>query len=66
MDYWELNQYVDTFTADADVCASKLKEWHQHGPNVSLLDLRKAYLQLQVSESLWPFESLVSLDWALD
>ena len=43
MDYWELNQYIDTFTADADVCACKLWEWRQHGSNVSLLDLRRAY-----------------------
>lgn len=47
MDFWELNQYVNAFMADADVCASKLWEWQQHGSNVSLLDLRKAYLQVQ-------------------
>lgn len=56
MDFRELNQYVDTFTADADVCASKPREWRQHGSNVSLLDLRKAYLQVLVGESLWPFQ----------
>ena len=59
MDYRELNQYVDTFMADADVCASKLQEWCQHGPNVSLLDLRRAYLQVRVSESLWPFQTVM-------
>ena len=46
MDYRELNQYDNTFTADADICACKLRERHQHGPNVSLLDLR-TYLQVQ-------------------
>ena len=59
MDYRELNQYVDTFTADADVCASKLRGWHQHGPNVSLLNLRRAYLQVRVSKSLWPFQTVM-------
>ena len=59
MDYRKLNQYVDTFTADADVCASKLRGWHQHGPNVSLLDLRRAYLPVRVSESLWPFQTVM-------
>ena len=59
MDYRELNQYVDAFTADADVCASKLREWRQQGANVSLLDLRKAYLQVRVSESLWPFQTVM-------
>ena len=59
MDYRELNQYVNTFMADADVFASKLREWHQLGPNASLLDLRRAYLQVQVSESLWPFQTVM-------
>ena len=59
MDYRELNQYVDTFMADADVCASKLRVWHQHGPNVSLFDLRRAYLQVRVSKSLWPFQTVI-------
>lgn len=26
MDYRELNQYVDTYTVNADVCAQKLRE----------------------------------------
>ena len=59
MDYWELDQYVDTFTADANVYASKQREWHQHGANVSLLDLRRAYLQVRVSESLWLFQTVM-------
>ena len=59
MDYRELNQYVDTFTADADVCASKLRRWYQHGSNVCLLDLRRADLQVRFSESLWPFQTVM-------
>lgn len=27
MDYIELNQHVDAFTTNADVCATKLREW---------------------------------------
>ena len=59
MDYRQLNAHVDAFTADADVCASKLREWRQLGSNVSLLDLRKAYLQVRVSETMWPFQTVV-------
>ena len=59
MDYRELNAHVDAFTADADVCASKLQKWCQLGSNVSLLDLRKAYLQVRVSETMWPFQTVV-------
>ena len=39
MDYRELNQHVDAFTANADVCAAKLREWCQQGSNLALLDL---------------------------
>ena len=59
MDYCELNAHVDTFTVDANVCASKLREWRQQGSNVSLLDLRKVYLQVRVSETMWPFQTVV-------
>ena len=59
MDYRELNAHVDAFTADADVCASKLRECCQMGSNVSLLDLRKEYLQVRVSETMWPFQTVV-------
>ena len=44
MDYHELNQYFEAYTANTDVCEGKLQEWHRKGSNVSLLDLRKAYL----------------------
>ena len=59
MDYQELNQYIDTFMTDVDVCASKLQEWCQHESNISLLDLRRAFLQVWVSESLWPFQTVM-------
>ena len=59
MDYRELNNHVEAFTANADICANKLREWRQQGSNVSLLDLRKAYLQVRVHESLWPFQTVM-------
>ena len=46
MDYRELNQQ-DAFTANADVCFTKLREWRQKGSNVALLDLKRAYLQIR-------------------
>ena len=57
MDYRELN-HVDAFTANADVCAAKLREWRQKGANESLLDLRRAYLQIRVCEPLWPYQTV--------
>ena len=50
---------MDAFTAGADVCADKLREWRRLGTNMSIVDLRRAYLQLHVHESLWPFQTVV-------
>ena len=47
---------METHTADVDVCANTLREWRQMGCNVALLDLRKAYLQIRVHRSLWPYQ----------
>ena len=58
MDFQKLNHHVDAFTANADVCATKLPEWRQKGSNMSLLDLRRAYLQVHIHESLWPFQTM--------
>ena len=59
MDYRELNLQVNAYTAEADVCASKLREWRRRGSNVALLDLRSAYLQVHVGEPLWPYQTVV-------
>ena len=59
MDFRELNTHVDAFTASADVCADKLREWRRQGTNVAVVDLRKAYLQIHVHESLWPFQTVI-------
>ena len=44
MDFRELNSHVDAFTANADVCADKIREWRRLGTNVAIVDLRRAYL----------------------
>jgi len=59
MDFRELNTHVDAFTANADVCADKLREWRRQGTNVTVIDLRRAYLQVRVHESLWPFQTVI-------
>ena len=58
MDYRELNKHVDPYTAGDDVCAHKLREWRQQGSDVAILDLRRAYLQIRVEKSLWPFQTV--------
>ena len=45
-------------SVDADVCTVKLREWHQQGGNMELPDLRRAYLQVQVHESHWAYQTV--------
>ena len=59
LDYWELNGFVDAFTANAEVCAQKLTEWRQQGVNLLLLDLRNVYLQIHVDKALWSFQTVI-------
>ncbi|XP_045101302.1 uncharacterized protein LOC123498201 [Portunus trituberculatus] len=59
LDYRELNDCVTAFTADSDVCSDQLRKWRRHGENVSVLDLRKAYLQVRVDQQLWPFQTVM-------
>ena len=58
MDYHELIEHVDPYTARADVCAHKLREWWQQGLDVAILDLRRAYLQICIEKLLWPFQTI--------
>ena len=34
LDFRELNEYIDAYTAHTDVCTQKLKEWRKKGSNV--------------------------------
>ena len=58
LDYRKLNDHVDPFTARADMCTEKLREWRRAGSNVSVLDLRKAYFQVRVHLSLWSYQTV--------
>ena len=59
MDFRELNSHVDAFTANADVCADKIREWRRLGTNVAIVDLRRAYLQIRVHEFLWSYQTMI-------
>ena len=59
MDYRELNDYIEAYTADADVCAEKLRTWRKMGVEVAALDLKSAYLQVHVRKSLWCYQTVV-------
>lgn len=56
LDYRELNQSVSSHTAESEVCGEKLRRWRRMGKNLSVLDLRDAYLQIRIDKSLWKFQ----------
>ena len=51
--------HTNTKPASADVCVHKLSEWRRQGTNVTVIDLHRAYLQVHVHESLWPFQTVI-------
>ncbi|XP_068237273.1 uncharacterized protein [Palaemon carinicauda] len=57
-DFRELNVNVRCHAGDdvTDVCSETLRKWRQTGENVSVVDLKSAYLQLSVDEKLWPYQ----------
>ncbi|KFD49597.1 hypothetical protein M513_09540 [Trichuris suis] len=58
MDFRELNTHIESFTAAADVCADRLRQWRRQGANVAVIDLNDAYLQVHVDEALWPYQTV--------
>lgn len=59
LDYRELNDFVDAFTAGAEVCAQKLRAWRRQGVNVPLLGLQNTSLQIYINKALWPFQTVI-------
>lgn len=59
LDYREVNSYLSPHTADSNVCGEKIREWRRCGQEIALIDLRKAYLQIRVDQSLWPYKTVV-------
>ena len=57
MDYRELNEHVNAYTENANVCAQTMREWQQ-GLKANIVDLCRAYLQIQIDKSLWPFQTV--------
>ena len=56
MDYREVNQFVSSSGANADVCGDKLREWRQMPENCAILDLKDAYMQIHAHPSCSKFQ----------
>lgn len=58
LDFRELNKFVECHTGDdvIDVCEETLRKWRRVGTEASVVDLKSAYLQIRVDESLWKYQ----------
>jgi len=52
LDYRAVNEFVLSYTADSLVCAEKLRKWRRMGKALAVINLRRAYLQMKVDQSL--------------
>ena len=57
-DFRELNKYVVVYSAKSDVCNEKLRMWRKCGTQCAIIDLKDAYLQLNVDKSLWCYQTV--------
>ena len=59
LDFRELNQYVSCHSGDEiAICDESIRRWRKLGEKVKVVDLKSAYLQLHVVESLWPYQQV--------
>jgi transposase InsO family protein/ribonuclease HI len=59
LDFRELNKFVECHTgSEVAVCDETLRKWRRLPGCLKLVDLKSAYLQVHVDESLWPFQQV--------
>lgn len=59
LDYRKMNEAVQSFPGGAvPICSERLREWRMRGDKGSLLDLKRAYLQIHIEKSLWVYQAV--------
>lgn len=59
LDYRSLNKSIQSHPGGAvPICADRLRDWRQWGRNCSLIDLRKAYLQVAIRSDQWVYQAI--------
>jgi transposase InsO family protein/ribonuclease HI len=59
LDFRELNEFVACHTgSEVAVCDETLRKWRRLPGRLKLVDLKTAYLQIHVDESLWRFQQV--------
>ncbi len=62
LDYRELNRYVSCHTGDnVDICVDTIRRWRTMPGTPKIIDLKRAYLQVEVDPSLRQYQ-LVNID----
>ena len=56
MDFRELNVFIQSHTAECEVCPKTLRKWQLMGNQLGIVDLKNAYLQLHVQCDLQEFQ----------
>ena len=62
LDFRQLNEFVSSHPGGSTVCDETVQKWRQHSGDISLVDLRKAYLQLWVDPVLWKHQIVLYKD----
>lgn len=59
LDFRYLNDHIVSRPGSATpLCQDRLREWRKLGPDCSVVDLRKAYLQIGIHPALWKFQGV--------
>ena len=53
LDFRALNEFVSSHPGGSAVCDETIRNWRKSGQNITIVDLRKAYLQLRADPALW-------------
>ena len=61
LDYRELNRYIKCYTGDKiiDIYGDKLREWRMVEGDMVIMDLKKAFMQIEVDKKLWKYQLVV-------
>ena len=59
LDYRDINKAVMSHPGGSlPLCGNQFRNWRQCGDKVAVLDLRKAYLQIQIDKTLWKHQAI--------
>jgi len=59
-DFRELNKMLENHPGGSiPICKDRLKEWRQMGVPGSILDLKRAYLQIKIEPALWCWQGVI-------